>query len=397
MPPHFHATSVGMIGERQRWHAVWGLPASVFLHAFLAALLIYGLRVPTLQTQEEQEVSVTFVPPAEEPNPPPEEEEKVEKPPEPEPPEPKAEKPPEPEAEKPPPPVVQPPVVQQSRIEVLKPVFEFGEKDAGPRKSLNGNSGEDNAQPPAKEDDPKPPVTESITEDKAAEPPGAEQQPDANNEATKPEEPANQAKSDKEEAALQADDQAAAPADADQPEGTTPASSDGDGEVALPATAQTPQPRPTAAPPRVSFSKPGGGNSNARTAAAVPPAAPERYAGLPGVRVLRSDVATGGARATTAMDGVPRDQRVAKLCASALQQKLVAAAYSPNLVPLIPLKMGNVLDIPDAAFRMRSTWYNLSFRCEVDTDATRVSSFSFDVGTAIPPEEWKRLGLPAGD
>ena len=96
------------------------------------------------------------------------------------------------------------------------------------------------------------------------------------------------------------------------------------------------------------------------------------------------------------MAGVPRDQRIAKLCASALQQKLVAASYFPDLVPLIPLEMGNVLDIPDAAFRMRTTWYNLSFRCEVDPDATRVLSFAFDVGNAIPPEEWGRLGLPTG-
>ena len=118
------------------------------------------------------------------------------------------------------------------------------------------------------------------------------------------------------------------------------------------------------------------------------------YSGLPGVRRLHSQGATGDALATTSMAGVPRDQRAAKLCASALQQQLLDASYFPDLVPLVPLKVGNVLDVPEAAFRTRTTWYDLSFRCEVDTDATRVLSFAFRVGTAIPPDEWARLGLP---
>jgi hypothetical protein len=94
------------------------------------------------------------------------------------------------------------------------------------------------------------------------------------------------------------------------------------------------------------------------------------------------------------MAGVPRDQRAAKLCASALHQQLVDAAYRPDLVPLVPLKVGNIIDVPDTAFRSTTAWYDLSFRCEVDTNATRVLSFTFRVGNAIPPGEWARLGLP---
>jgi hypothetical protein len=56
--------------------------------------------------------------------------------------------------------------------------------------------------------------------------------------------------------------------------------------------------------------------------------------------------------------------------------------------------VGNVLDVPEAAFHTRTTWYRLSFRCEVDTNATRVLSFAFRAGTPIPPDEWSRLGLP---
>ena len=118
------------------------------------------------------------------------------------------------------------------------------------------------------------------------------------------------------------------------------------------------------------------------------------YSGLPGVSRLYSQDATGDAVATTSMAGVPRDQRAAKLCASALQQQLLDASYVPDLVPFVPLEVGNILDVPKAAFHARTTWYRLSFRCEIDTNATTVLSFTFRVGPAIPPDEWARLGLP---
>ena len=165
------------------------------------------------------------------------------------------------------------------------------------------------------------------------------------------------------------------------------------GEIELPTSAEAPQPRPANAP-KSSFakvSKPESGSPRGPNSADV--AALRGYSGLPGVRRLHSQAATDDALATTSIAGVPRDQRAAKLCATALQQELLDASYFPYLVPLVPLNAGNVLDVPDAAFRTRTTWYNLSFRCEVDTDATMVSSFAFQVGTAIPPDEWARLGL----
>ncbi|WP_245439835.1 DUF930 domain-containing protein [Aminobacter sp. MSH1] len=58
---------------------------------------------------------------------------------------------------------------------------------------------------------------------------------------------------------------------------------------------------------------------------------------------------------------------------------------------------GNVLDVPEAAFRTRSAWHALSFRCEVDTDATTILSLSFRVGATIARDQWARLGLPADD
>ena len=69
--------------------------------------------------------------------------------------------------------------------------------------------------------------------------------------------------------------------------------------------------------------------------------------------------------------------------------------YFPDLLPSYPLDSGNVLDIPRATFRLGGAWYDLSFRCEVDSNATEVLAFVFRVGGPIPPGEWERRGLPA--
>jgi hypothetical protein len=58
---------------------------------------------------------------------------------------------------------------------------------------------------------------------------------------------------------------------------------------------------------------------------------------------------------------------------------------------------GNVLDVPGAAFRTRAGWHALSYRCEVDGDATTIRSLTFRVGGTIPRGQWGRLGLPAGN
>ncbi|RUT81248.1 hypothetical protein EOD14_31230, partial [Mesorhizobium sp. M7A.T.Ca.US.000.02.1.1] len=116
----------GETGERRR-HLLWALPASLILHALIAAFLVYGLPRPEQQpVQQEQPVNVAIVPPPEKPKPKP-----APKPPEPTP-EKKAEKPPE---QKPAPEPPKPPDDQ-----VLKRVFQYGQKDTGPEKSLDGSS-----------------------------------------------------------------------------------------------------------------------------------------------------------------------------------------------------------------------------------------------------------------
>ncbi|MFD2053517.1 DUF930 domain-containing protein [Mesorhizobium calcicola] len=380
--------------ERRR-NLLWGLPASLILHALIAALVVYSLPKPPQQPQQEQAVNVALVPPPDQPKPkpapaPPPKNPKAEKPPEP-----KVEKPPEQDVEKPPPPEKQP--RKPSPIEVLKPVFQFGDKDTGPRKSLDGASAQDNSPSPAKDEDAKPPVEPKPPENQPAAPADAVERPAKVGEkpgtAAKDAEPAQDAEkqqADRQEAgAHDADKQPAAPE-------TPLTAAGGDGEIELPTSAEAPKPKPADAPnpgpAKVSKSRSGGTERPGSTDAAV--AASRSYSGLPGVRRLYSQGATGDALATTSMTDVPRGQRAATLCASALQQQLLDASYFPDLIPSVRLKAGNVLDAPDVAFRATTGWYHLSFRCEVDTDATRVLSFNFRVGPTIPPNEWARLGLP---
>jgi hypothetical protein len=372
-----------MKDETQVWrrNLLWALPASLILNALIIVLLVYSVPRPFQQPQEEQAVDVALVPPPDQP--------KQKPAPVPSPKDPTAEKPPEPKIEKPPPPEKRPP--KSARIEVLKPVFQFGDKDAGPRKSLGGGSAQDNSPSRAKDDDSKPPDVAKDRENKSAASSNDEGRADAIKDGEK------QATSNQDAAKQEADKQENEVHDADKQAASAPtplAAAGSDGEIELPTSTEAPQPRPANAP-KPSFakvSKPGSGSVRRPNSTDV--AASRGYSGLPGVRRLYSQGATGDALVTSSMAGIPRDQRAAKLCASALQQQLLDASYFPYLVPLVPLKAGNVVDVPDTAFRTRTTWYNLGFRCEVDTNATRVLSFAFNVGTEIPRDEWARLGLP---
>lgn len=360
---------------------LWAWPTSLILHGFLIAVLV-AYSQPRLPEQQEEAVNVTLVPPPEQPKP---------KPAPPPAQKPAAEKPAEPN--RPPAPDKQPP--RPAQIEVLKPVFRFGDKDAGAGKSPERGDVQATAPSPAKADDVKPPSEER--------PDAAD---DAAKQATAAQDPAQDAENaaapnhdtGKQEGGLQegltdgADKQAAmAPA----PLGAV----GNDAEIALPALAKAPQPRPADVPKPSPTKIPKSGNLGAGAASArnAETATSQPFSGLPGVRRLQSQGATAAAMSTTSMAGVPRDKRAAKLCASALQQQLVDASYSPDLVPLVPLKRGNVLDVPEAAFRTRNAWHALSFRCEVDAEATTILSLSFRVGATIPPDEWARLGLPAND
>lgn len=371
--------------RNRRRDLLWALPTSLILHGFLVAVLVAYSQPRLPEQQQEEAVNVTLVPPPEQPKskpvpPPPAK---------------------NPDAEKPPEPKQQPALDRQqpkpAQIEVLKPVFRFGDKDAGSGKSLEGSSVQDTAPSPAKGDDAKPPSEErrdAVDDDAKQAAAAKDTRPaqDAENEAASNQDTGKQ-EADKQEGLADGADKQTAIA-------LTPLGAAGNnGEITLPALAKAPQPRPSNAskPNLAKIPKPGSGSTREPNSKNVDVATSQPYSGLPGVRKLQSQGATGDALATTSMAGVPRDKRAAKLCASALQQQLVDASYSPDLVPLVPLKRGNVLDVSEAAFRTRTAWHALSFRCEVDTDATAILSLSFRVGATIPPDQWARLGLPAND
>ncbi|KAA3447036.1 hypothetical protein C7I87_29465 [Mesorhizobium sp. SARCC-RB16n] len=361
-------------GERRR-NLLWGIPASLILHALVVALLVYGIPTPPQQPQEEQPVNVALVPPPEQPKPKPV----------PPPKEPKAEKPPEPKAEKPPEPKVEKPPEEPRKpldAPVLKRVFQYGDKDTGPKKSLDGSGAQDNAPSPSKDDTSKPPAVPKPAETPSSAPADSKL---AQNEEKPATQDTDKQQADEREAAAQTAEKPAAAA-------PTPLAADAGGKPEPPTPAEKAKPKP-AKPMKFRSAKtlkPRSGSGETSNPANTAAGGSPIYSGLPGVRKLYSQGATGDALAASSMTGVPRDQRVANLCANVLDQELQNADYTPKWLPTIPLKVGNVLSPPQAAFSTMTTWYRLSFRCEVDTDATRVLSFNFRVGAQIPRSEWPR-------
>jgi hypothetical protein len=292
--------------DDQRRVSRWALPGSLAAHVLVALLVIFGLPVSLFEPEEEQAVNVDLVPP---PKPP--EKPKAETPP------PPPEKSEEKKAEKPPPQNDEAARAAATQP-VLRPVFQFGEKDAGPRQSPDGNSPQEGSASPE-----------------------AKRKPDKRDVAEPP--------------ALAADKQ--------------------NGQAAPPPGApETAPPKPTQA---------------ARKQEAEKPKEAKR---------LFSQNATGGLNATIAMGNVPRGVRAGRLCVTELREQLRNSLppYYPDLLPSYRLDEGTtVIDAPRAAFRVAGEWYDLSYRCEVDANATKVVAFAYRVGAPLPPSEWERRKLPA--
>jgi hypothetical protein len=287
------------------WTRRWALPASVAAHSLAVALLIFGLPISLPHPQEDQAISVDLVPP---PKPPEKPKAQAAAPAE----KPAPEKPDKTKAVTPPSP--ESAAAQRSPIPTLRPVFQFGEKDSGPRKSPDGDSPEDTAKASTMRDDPDkkaPAETHILTA-------------------------ANAGNADKRSAAPEKSPKAA---------------------------------KPDKAQDRVELQE---------------------------AKKLFSRSATDDPRAMTAMRDMPRGERGGWLCVTELREQLLNASppYFPDMLPAYRLPDGTVMDIQRAAFRIDGQWYDLSYRCEVDKEATRVRSFAFHVGGLIPPDEWARRGLP---
>ncbi|MFB9948014.1 DUF930 domain-containing protein [Rhizobium puerariae] len=370
--------------DEKRSDRGWGIPASILIHAVFAGALFFHLPLDFSEPQKEESVSVEIVPPPEEaeqavekpkpeeapkeeakkeePPPPeqkPEEAQKEAPPPSPQPPEEEAKQQPEP-----PPPAQQeeaaqqpPPGNEQGRgqpLPVLRPVFEFGEKDSGPRKSEAGNAPQEAATPPAETrpdgetaEQPKSSPEEPV----AAETPPANPVPDDVN-------------------VPEVDVAAANPQRNDAISETLPDSTHMDIVTPPPAASATKE--PSKAP------------------------VSEKPAEMTEAKTLFSQSETGDVMATTAMGNVPRGVRAGQLCATELREQLrhASPSYRPELLPAYRLPKGTVLEVKRGAFRASAQWYDLSFRCEVNEEATRVLSFAFDIGAPVPQGEWRKRGFP---
>ncbi len=319
-----------MNGKIREWFRSWrwALAASLILHALIAAFLFFGVpRSEQQPDQQEQPVNVAIVPPPEKPK-----QKPAPKPPEPTP-EKKAEKPPE---QKPPPEPPKPPDEH-----VLKRVFQYGQKDTGPEKSLDGSSAKPNTPSPAKDEAAKPPITPTpaptqpapaATPQQKAEPSKPDEKPatvapdekpaqgEETQEAAAPDaKPAqNEEKQATEDAdRQQPDKQKLAPQPAEKQAVVTPKplAAETGGKPAPPASTGRAKPKPAKTltfKPARAFKAPIG-NAGRSNPTNNDVAGSPIYSGLPGVRKLYSQGATGNAFATSSMENVSRGQRVATL------------------------------------------------------------------------------------
>lgn len=335
--------------EKQRPEIRWGVLASVVAHIPIVALLIFGLPKIQPKPAEDESVKVELVSPPEEKKP---EEKPKEKPPEPKPPE-QAKK----EAPPPPPPPPPPPAkkaLKQAKpapMPTLNPVIEFGDKDSGPKKSLAGNSsqGEAKAASPPRQPDAEP---EQMPRETAAESPKAEMPPSkpVPDDVKLPE---------------------VATADVSPERNAPPVETSGEATTSI-EQAKSPEQKTSEEPKTVAKNN-----------------------DLPDAKTLFSRAEDGSLFAQTAIDGLPRKDRVANLCTTELQEQLIHGSpnYFPLALPSFGLRTGTLLNIGDAAFSTAQGWYHVRFRCEVDDDARKVISFAHEVGGRIPRSEYAKYDI----
>lgn len=326
---------------RKRWHEPgWGALVSIALHLAIAAVLFVRLPAQELPSAAEESISVELVPPPQEAAQQPTLEETQEQ---------EATPPSTDEPEETPPDMdAQPegqaddPAPDKVPIPVLRPVFEFADKATG----------SDGTEIAAAKTAPAERPSEKVAEAPPSAPSGATEKSDS----------------------------------------------------APPATAELPDAGPGDLPAEVeeitALDEPpvdGGPAEEVITEA-------EQASDQPGLENetlteagrLFSESITDDPVARTAMADLPRGARVEELCSTELYAQLRHASppHKPDLLPRFRLSRGTVLEVRRAAFRANARWYDLSFRCEVDRDATRVVTFAFAVGPEVPRSEWQTRGFP---
>lgn len=330
------------ISDKRRKGIGWGVVASVALH--VAVVAVFFVKLPELpKAAEEETVNVDLVPPPEEK---PKEKAPEEKPKE------EARKPPAPPPEPAAPPKTEETQAEKSAeskspLRPARPVFEFGPKDTGPQKS-EGNAPVSKGKPsdalPAKPPQTAPQPAEPATEQTAARPvPQDLKLPEVDVTEVHPEKDGPEAKGAEE---TKTELEPAKPSNETKPQQTQ------------------------------SIDVPNFDDDN-----------------LTAAKTLFSQ---NDPRIRTAIGNLSPTRRVEELCRTELQAQLINSGpkYRLEIVPSPRPRSGTVLDVRRMGFRAGGRWYDVSFRCEVDPDATQVVSFRYAVGDAVPKGEWKSRGFP---
>jgi hypothetical protein len=329
--------------EHQEPRVRWGVIASVLVHVPIVALLIFGLPKIQPKPAEDESVKVELVPPPEEKKP--EEKKPEEKPKEEEKPQEQAKA--EPPLPPPPPPPSPTPPSSETRAGGSSPVFEFGDKNTGPMKSMNGNASEGE-----KKDTPVPPSSSPPQ-------PPEEQTADATITPQPLEQPAGNP----------------VPKEIELPQ---IASADTHSERDAPAAATTEEVKTSFEPEKHSVPKPAPQKDQL-------PKAP-----LPEVKTLFSQNMTDDQIARTAMGNMSRGERMNQLCRSELNQQIIHEnpRFRDAELPSYSLTNETVIETRKGAFLKSGKWYNVQFRCEVDADAKRILSFAFKFGGPLPESQY---------
>ena len=102
---------------------------------------------------------------------------------------------------------------------------------------------------------------------------------------------------------------------------------------------------------------------------------------------------------TQALAQMNVEDRAAQICSLEAMGQIAKndSRFYPELVSSYAMSQlkfkGRVVIAEGAAFQSSGTWYNLAFRCQTSPDRTRVQSFEFAIGDAIPHSKWSSLNL----
>ena len=94
-------------------------------------------------------------------------------------------------------------------------------------------------------------------------------------------------------------------------------------------------------------------------------------------------------------------ERMIQLCGLEAMEQVHAwrASLDPDRIVAYALSEPEVgadsVDARGAAFRSGGVWYGLSFDCRLSPDRADVIAFAFQVGEAVPRDQWEARSLPA--